>query len=121
MKFPWPRKRKLETYTPPSASVGVRNDSDAEYRARRQDELGEMVNCEKRQEFLNFFDKWVIDKWESSDGRDFYLPYPLWDEEAPLTRESFDTWDQALEYIESVGGIQHPDLFESRPNPLDNE
>lgn len=69
-------------------AIGIRNSSDAEYRESQ----------------LARRDRWVIHRWHDGEGDTTYVPAPLWDDEAELTRHAFDTLEQAQDHIRVVGG-----------------
>lgn len=84
-----------ETVVEAGSAVGVRNESDAEYRLRQ----------------LAVLDTWIIERWQdNTSGEPSFVPRPLWDEEAALTRNGFDTEEQARDYVVSVGGTLHSSM-----------
>lgn len=84
-------------------SVGVRNESDREYRLRRIAQIAGAVPDGKRGVVMEQLDRWGIEIWENDSGVR-YLPRPLWDDEAALTRSPFASHAEAVAYVESVGG-----------------
>lgn len=86
-----------------SESVGVRNGSDREYRLHRLDLITASLSEDQKMKTLEQLDRWVIDVWEGDSGVK-YLPRPLWDDEAALTRDPFALRSEAIEYVESIGG-----------------
>lgn len=84
-------------------SVGVRSESDREYRLRRIEQITNAAPDDKECEVRKQLDLWSIEVWENETGIR-YLPSPLWDDEAALTREDFTSRAEAIAYVESVGG-----------------
>lgn len=111
--FKWLRRKSLknpraqakrESVAPEaSESGGVRNESDREYRLRRIGLITASLPEDQRTKVLEQLDRWVIDVWRGDSGLK-YLPRPLWDDEAALTRDPFARRSEATAYVESIGG-----------------
>lgn len=90
-------------------SVGVRTESDREYRHERISSLLDVTGDNDREGLKKLLDSWTIDALEHSTSEDprpktVYLPRPLWDDEAILARDTFDTKETAIKYVRDQGG-----------------
>ena len=90
-------------------SVGVRTESDREYRHERISNLLNITGDNDREGMKKLLDSWTIDTLEHSMSEDprpktVYLPRPLWDDEAILARDTFDTKEAAIKYVRDQGG-----------------
>lgn len=73
-------------------------------RLRRITQIASAVPEGKRAAIMEQLDRWGIEVWENDSGVR-YLPQPLWDDEAALTRAPFASQAEAVAYVESVGGV----------------
>lgn len=92
------------------ASVGVFNSYDAEYRERRIASILEHADDSDTDKIRIVLDKWEITHWVDHDGSESWLPCPVWDDEGPLTRESFLSRSEALAHVERLGGSLLEDM-----------
>ena len=107
----WPFRRTRRPAFAELAAAGVRTESDAEYRRARIDGyIAQMADRSKKKvaELEEFLDAWLILEVEA-DGQRRYLPAPGWDlEEALLTRDSYETEDEAIAQVAALGGVLRP-------------
>ena len=88
------------------ASVGVRTESDAEYRHQRINEYAAAMSDRSPKrvaELTEFLDQWVI--LRTSSG---YVAAPGWEDEPLLTRDAHPSREDAIAYVESLGGTLRP-------------
>lgn len=101
------RKKKREASANKAIAAGVRNDSDRTYRNARHAFLSGNGTVEP-----DVLDSWVVEAVVKNDEHTtLYLPRPLWDDEAMLTRDSFETKAEAENYVDGLGGV----MLESMP------
>lgn len=111
----WFRKIRAENEPSVGHASGVRNDSDAEYRRRRIAEITAKstdLNPEAKKKQAQILDSWAIEKVLVNDSVS-WLASPLWDDEAMMTRDTFPTRDDAIDYVAAIGGNLAPDLLSS--------
>lgn len=94
----WPFKRKVKSSLSPE---------EEKYRAERITEISEATG-KSLEDATEFADRWFIQKvYGSTDGGDpvaQYIPFPVWDDEWLLTRNSFPTYSDALAEVIKHGG-----------------
>lgn len=88
-------------------AVGVNNAEDEKHRAHRLADMG----FDEGSSAAKLMDSWDITEMVSTVGsgddaltETAYLPYPLWDDESVLHRQSYPTYDQAVRHVEKAGG-----------------
>lgn len=97
-------------------SIGIRNQSDADYRAQRYESIfkdicavNKKVKSIEDTDVYKMFDSWVVDECFVNDDL-VYIPHPIWDEEYALTRSGFSSLVEAEDYIKKVGGVSYEDF-----------
>lgn len=98
----WPFRRKKKPNAPPPLSR-----AEAQYRQQRINDVV-ATSGRDRADVEKLLDTWTIGvvTSRSGDGPPVkeYLPYPLWDDEAMISRNSFPTLGEALAEVSRHGG-----------------
>lgn len=96
----WPFKRKREPKS-------LLSPEEEKYRATRIVEIAEATG-KSLADATEFADHWFIQKvYGSTDGGGpvaQYIPFPIWDDEWLITRNSFPTYAEALAEVLKHGG-----------------
>ena len=97
----WPFKRR-------KSPVSALSPVEEKYRAERIAEISAATG-KSLADAMEFADRWFIQKvYGSTDGGDpvaQYIPFPIWDDEWLLTRNSFPTYSDALAEVLKHGGV----------------
>lgn len=83
-------------------AVGVRNEADYLYRQHRLELMRKRTTVKAADSIEELYDTWIIDAIVGLPP--VYLARPFWDDDPQLTRPSFKSREEALEYIRNVGG-----------------
>lgn len=106
----WPFKRKA---LPPMPSENSSSESSGEqlslseaaYRRQRIQEIAALTE-KSLPDAEDLADRWIIHHCiPGEDGAPCYIPHPVWDNEWMLTRDGYQTREEAQEHVVRVGGL----------------
>ncbi len=98
------RRQKRRPSHAALTAVGVRTESDAEYRQLRIEQFTAHADPARATVIAAALDRWHI--LESSGG---WIAYPLWDDEPLLTREAYPSREAATDAVRAAGGALYDD------------